>query len=60
MGHIDHVQQQVGSPHFFERTLERVHQLMRQLVDEADRIDQDDGLSAREVEAAARRVEGGE
>ena len=54
---VDHVQDQVGEHGLLERRLERLDQLVGQLLDEADRVGQQ-VAAAGELEAAGGRVEG--
>ena len=52
--------QGVRPGHLFEGGLEGVHQLVRQLVDEAHRVAHDDRLAFGEPHPAGGRVKGGE
>jgi len=56
-GAVDHVQQQVGLRHLFERGLERLDQMMRQVADEADGVGDDDIGVARQRQPSHGRVE---
>ena len=47
IGGVDHLEQQVGPQDLFERRAEGVDQVVRQLVDEPDRIGDDHLASAR-------------
>ena len=49
--------QDVGPVDLLERRPERVDELVRQLVDEPDRVGHDRGLAVAELDLAARRVE---
>ena len=60
IGGIDDLEQQIGAHHLLERGAEGVDEVVRQLVDEADRIGHDDGTARGKRHLAARRVEGGE
>ena len=57
---VDHVDQQVGVDRHVERRPERLHELVRQLADEADGVGEQHRLAAGQVEAAGRGVERGE
>ena len=50
IGHIDHVQQQIGILRFFERRAKRGEQLARQVADEAHRVGDDDLALARKAQ----------
>ena len=56
-GTIDDMDQQVGVADHVERGLERRHQLMGQLLDEADRVGRIHRFSSRQRQAAGRGVE---
>ena len=60
IGGIHDLDQQVGTDDFLERGAERVDQVVRQLVDETDRIGHDDVPPARQTDLPAGRVERGE
>ena len=52
------MQQEIGVPQFFERGLERLDEIRRQLADEADGVgEQDLPLKLRQPETARRRVQ---
>ncbi len=57
IGHIDQMEQQVGPAHFLQRALERFDQRVRDLVDEADGIDEHDFIAVRQTKRAGCRVE---
>ena len=57
---VDDVHQQVGLGDHLEGGLERLHQLVGQLADEADRVGHEHGLAAGQVEPAGGGVERGE
>ena len=54
---VDHVQQQVRLRHLLERGAERRDQRVRQLLDEADRVDQQQLPAAAQPDLAHQRVE---
>ena len=57
MSDIHHVQQCVGLCDLFERGAERGHQLRGQLLDETDRVGEQDRVPTRQAHATGRRVE---
>jgi hypothetical protein len=57
---VNHVQEDVGRPDFFEGSRKRVNKLVGQLIDKPDGIGQQHSLSAGQIEATAGRVKGGE
>jgi hypothetical protein len=57
IGRVDDLDQDVGAIDLLERRPEGVDELMRQLVDEPDRVGHDRGLAIAELHLAARRVE---
>ena len=54
---VHDVEQEVGVVELLERRAERVHEVRRQVADEAHRVGDDHLAVAREAEPAARRVE---
>jgi hypothetical protein len=54
---VDHMNQQVGGRHFLERGAERRDQLVRQSVDEADRIGHHQLPRIRQLDLAQHRIE---
>jgi hypothetical protein len=57
IGGVDDVQQQIGLHHFLERGAERRDQAVRQAIDEADRVRQQDLRALREPDLAQQRIE---
>ena len=57
---VHHLEQDVGAVHLLERRAERVDQLVRELVDEADRVRHDDGLALAQLDHPTGRVQRGE
>jgi len=57
IGRVDDLDQDVGPVDLLEGRAERVDQLVRELVDEPDRIGDDRGLAVAELDLAARRIE---
>ena len=57
---VDDLDEDVGPVDLLEGRPERVDELVRELVDEADRVGDDRGLALAEADLAARRVERGE
>ncbi len=60
LGGVNHMQQQVGFVHLFERGLEGFDEVVGQLADEPDGIGQQAGLVVGQPELAGGRVERGE
>ena len=56
-GRVDHVQQQVGLGHFLERRAEGGDQRVRQPIDEADRVGDQQLAAIRQLDAADERIE---
>ena len=54
---VDHVNQQIPVVDDVERGRERLHQLVRQLLDESDGVGQQHRLTARELQPTCRRIE---
>ena len=54
---IDHLEQHVGAIDLLERGAEGIHELVRQLVDEAHGVGRDDALAVAQLDRPARRVE---
>ena len=59
MGRINHVQQHLRRPHLFQRSFEGVHELVREFIDKPDRVNQEHGLTVRQIEPAAGWVQRG-
>ena len=57
---VDDLDEDVGPGDLLERGPEGLDELVRQLVDEAHRVGQDDALAVAELDLAAGRVERGE
>ena len=57
VGGVHDVEQQVGVGELLERRAERVHEVRRQVADEAHRVGDDHLAVAREAQPAARRIE---
>ena len=53
---VNHVQQNISSPNFFEGTGKCINQLVRKLINKPNRIRQQGGLAARQIKPAAGRV----
>ena len=60
MRDVDHVDQEVRRSHLLERALEGLDQLVRELVNEADRVGEQHGQALRKAELPNGRVEGRE
>jgi hypothetical protein len=60
VGRVHDEQDYVGLGDLLERGAERRHELVRELVDKADRVAEQGRASARQLDPAHRRVEGGE
>ena len=60
MGHVVHVQHEIGRQHLFERRAKGRDQIVRQIGHEADRVGQDDFAARRQFERAHCGVERGE
>ena len=54
---IDDVQHQIGFGRLFERRAKRGHQRMRQAIDEADRVREQQLALIRQLHAADQRIE---
>ena len=57
IGRVDDVQQQIGLHHFLERGAERRDQAVRQAIDEADRVRQQDLRPVGQPHLAQQRIE---
>ena len=57
VGGVDDVQDEVGVLHLLQRRAERLHQLVRQVADEADRVDQRVGPAVGRLRPADGRVQ---
>ena len=57
IGGIDDVQHEIGVGRFFERGAKRRHQRVRQPIDEADRVAQQQLAAIGQVDAPHQRIE---